>query len=155
MLRRLLSTMIIGFGAVSCGGGDDDGADPAPCGSGSAACGGRGQAYAPGLSQSGAHVEVALVEALPAPPELFDNRWIIRVTDAAGAPVTNAAVGAAAFMPDHAHGSTKTPVIAALEDGRYDISPLHFMMPGLWEIDITVQAPEGPDQVTFAFCVEG
>lgn len=107
-------------------------------------------------SPSGA-LAVTLVSSDPGPPIRGTNTWIVRVTDGAGAPVSNAALSVVPFMPDHGHGTSVKPTITAEADGRYRITNVYFFMPGVWRV--TVGVPQGDagatEAATFHFCVAG
>jgi hypothetical protein len=98
-------------------------------------------------------LNVALLEALPAPPANADNFWTLEVTSVEGDPIDDAEVVAVPFMVDHGHGSP-SQVGVALGEGRYELGPLYHFMPGFWEIAVKISAPgEDETATTFAFCV--
>jgi hypothetical protein len=122
----------------------------------------RAQTFTPGMEQPGKNgaVKVRLLEATPSPPDKGSNAWTIEIVDAAGAPVDGLALTVKPFMPDHGHGASVTPQIAAMGAGKYSITLLDLFMPGVWTITFTVPSPSSadagaPDSATFTFCIPG
>jgi hypothetical protein len=142
--------------AVTACGGDDG--DPAPASGGaggtSAACGGRGETFSAGMRKTGEEdtFDFVLLSADPAPPQLFDNVWRVRVEDA-GSPVEKAELSVKTWMPDHEHGSPKQTGIKELSPGEYELSPVNLFMPGYWEIEVHASLTPKVDSVKFSFCV--
>ncbi len=113
-----------------------------------------GQTYAAGMEVSGtAGLRVALESAEPAPPARFDNHWIVRLSDAAGA-VEGATLTVVPFMPAHQHGTSKPVVVTPMGGGRYDLAPVNLWMPGLWEVRIAVTSGALTDRIVFSFCID-
>lgn len=147
---------------------DDDGA-AADAGSGGSSSGGeaggsspcasetRNDVYMVGMEKVGEQLAVRIVDAMPAPPERFDNAWTIEVLDAATMqPRTDATLEVEPFMPDHNHGSSVkcevTPMDAA---GQYQLDPINLFMPGLWEVRLHFTlADMSKDELVFKFCVD-
>ena len=78
------------------------------------------------------------------------HSWEIRVTSAAGVPVTHARIGFDGGMPQHHHGFPTSPrVTEELGDGRYRLDGMKFSMSGWWEMKLTIDSAIGPDKVTF------
>lgn len=151
-----LRVLALGFGLVTaaCGGSDA----PATSSSSQATtCNqdGRKDTYVAGLSKIGGTVQVAVMDALPAPPEKGKNALTLEVKDAEGKPLDDAQIAIVPFMPDHGHGSAVTPKVTPAGGGRYDVTDVVLTMPGLWEVRVDVQSPSASGAVTFAFCVEG
>lgn len=117
----------------------------------------RAQSYSSGLTITGKHgvFVVELVGAQPGPPLRGTNTWTVRVHDAKGNAVPSAALAVKLIMPDHGHGSTVAPTIAAQPDGTIKIDSLYFFMPGLWQVTLDVTAGADADSVVFSFCVAG
>lgn len=115
----------------------------------------RADAYALGMRKLGGEVEVAIVEATPAPPARGDNTWRVRVQDAAGSAMA-AAITVDTYMPDHQHGSSiRTDVVETEIDGEFVLDPVNLFMPGLWEVTLDLTLDDGtPDAVVFRFCVD-
>jgi hypothetical protein len=97
-------------------------------------------------------IEVAAAE--PAPPAVrSDNAWRLRVTDEDGAAVTGAELFATPYMPEHQHGSAEV-IVSELGGGEYELAPIELIMPGVWEVPITVTPPGGEtSEATFRFCI--
>jgi hypothetical protein len=94
-----------------------------------------------------------LVAGDPAPPGKGTNTWTLRVLDASSAAVPSATITIKPFMPGH--GSSIVAQSTAQSDGSYQITPLYFFMPGLWQVTFTAQTAAGKDSAVFTFCVPG
>jgi len=122
----------------------------------------RSDSFAVGLSRAGSLVEVAFMQATPAPPDRGENTWVVMVTDSEGAPISDADLEVVPWMPDHGHGSSVVVEVEAMQTpGEYRLSPIDLFMAGLWEVRlnfILAGGDEGAapveDQVVFSFCVE-
>jgi hypothetical protein len=94
-----------------------------------------------------------VVAMRPLEPNVPVNRlhaWEIRVTSAAGVPVTHAHIGFDGGMPQHGHGFPTSPrVTEELGDGRYRLDGVKFSMTGWWEMKLAIKAEAGADKVTF------
>lgn len=78
------------------------------------------------------------------------HAWIVTVTDPAGAPVTDARLTIDGGMPQHGHGLPTAPAVTRqLGAGRYLVEGVKFNMSGWWELKLGIDAPAGPDSVTF------
>ena len=99
-------------------------------------------------------LSIELTAAEPAPPAVRDdNVWQLRVTDEGGSAVTGAELFATPYMPEHQHGSAEV-VVSELGDGLYRLSPIELVMPGIWEIPVSVTPPAGEtSEATFRFCI--
>jgi hypothetical protein len=120
----------------------------------------RDDDFAVGLTKvgSGNALGFTLMAAEPAPPIRGDNTWTIHVNQmsggVAGAPVDGADMTVSPFMPDHGHSAAKTVVIEPTGTaGEYELAPINFWMPGLWETTLEVSSPSGNDEVVFRFCI--
>ncbi len=118
----------------------------------------RGQTYVEGVEAepvSGDYT-IAIVSADPAPPNEGDNTWSLLVEDAAGTPAAGCTCAIDAFMPDHGHGATVDPtcVESTTELGGYD-AVLDLMMPGMWQITVTMTCGSDVTEGEFWFCAEG
>lgn len=116
--------------------------------------------FAVGLDKigSGGTLGFTLMTADPAPPIRGDNTWVIQVNQmangATGAPVDGADIIATPFMPQHQHPSGKTVTITPTGTaGQYELAPINFWMPGVWETTIDAASPSGNDVVVFRFCI--
>jgi hypothetical protein len=96
-----------------------------------------------------------LVAGDPAPPGKGTNTWTLRVLDASSVAVPSATIAIKPFMPDHGHGSSIVAQSTVQPDGSYQITPLYFFMPGLWQVTFTAQTAAGKDSAVFTFCVPG
>lgn len=139
--------------------GGTSGASTSP-GTQSAACAAdtRKDIYIAGLSKltaSGA-LKIELMDATPAPPQKQSNAMVLKLVDAAGAPVDGATLSVTPFMPDHGHGSSVKPTVMPMGAGVYAVSNVYLPMPGLWRLTVTVQMPNVAAQdAAFQFCIDG
>ena len=106
------------------------------------------------LSLTRSTVDRKFVVALqpPATPAAINqiHAWRIKLTTAAGLPVTDARSAVDGGMPQHGHGlPTRPQVTPAAADGTYLLEGMKFSMTGWWEIKLAIQSPEGADKVTF------
>jgi hypothetical protein len=152
-------------GALGCSNGSSDPGDAGASdgASGDSALVGcqddpRADTYAANLTKPGKAglFQFVLVSATPAPPALNNNSWVVRVLDAHGNPLPNVSIlSVSAYMPDHGHPSTATPMATTNADGSFTIAPLYLFMAGLWQITIAAQSGSQSDSVVFSFCVAG
>lgn len=153
MSKRTLSLVFVGL--VACGDGSDAGGGASTAQTTGCTADNRKDVYAPGLAKSAGDLTVKVTGAVPAPPVKGMNELTLELTDSAGA-VDGATVNVAPFMPDHGHGSTVTPVVAASGGGRYTVTKIYLAMAGLWKITVGVQRPGGAlQEAAFQFCVDG
>jgi hypothetical protein len=128
----------------------------------------RGETFAAGMSRAGASGYVfTLDDAVPSPPDRFENEWTVTVTDANGAGAAGLAV--LPCMPDHGHGTPIVPSIEGDDAGHFTVSGINLWMPGLWKIMLyatdgsgfetgTCASPSTTaplDEVVFRFCIDG
>lgn len=120
----------------------------------------RDDDFAVGLAKVGntSALNFTLMTADPAPPIRGDNTWVIQINQMnggiAGTPVDGAEMTVTPFMPDHGHPSAKTVTIEPTGTaGQYEMAPINFWMPGLWETTIDAGSPSGNDIVVFRFCI--
>ena len=106
--------------AASGGAGGSAGVDG---GSVSCASDARALTYVPGMTQQGAGklMEARLVSITPAPALVGNNRWVIELRDAGGAPIDAASLTVKPLMPLHGHGSSVVPTATPKGQGRYEI----------------------------------
>jgi nitrogen fixation protein FixH len=117
-----------------------------------------GDVYVAGLEKDVANgmLRVRLVDALPAPPELGDNRWTLEVVDMDGQTLEGCAVELDPRMPAHGHGTNKDAEITEMGAGRYEATPVDLFMPGLWVTEVGVDCGDGvADSVVYDFWIEG
>ena len=91
------------------------------------------QPFSEGVSATtgatGATVEI--VTADPAPPDVGENVWVLRISDASG-PLTGLAPIVTPWMPMHEHGLFPATYAATdLGDGTYDLAPFDLIIPKL------------------------
>lgn len=116
----------------------------------------RKDIYTAGMTKKASTVSVQIVDATPSPPAKLMNTMNVKVTDAAGNPVDGATISVTPYMPDHAHGSSVTPVVTPKGGGLYAIEKLYYPMAGLWQVTLTVTTPgASPQDVVFNFCLDG
>ena len=129
---------------------------PAPSASADQECSGEFDVFEAGMTRQAqpGDVSVQLEDSEPAPPVVRkDNVWWLRLSDAEGAAILGAELHVTPYMPAHLHGSAEV-VIEELGDGEYKLSPIELIMPGVWEIPISVTPPDGEtSQMTFRFCI--
>lgn len=149
--------LCLSFGLAACGTDSPtpDGDEPVNCAEET-----RDDEFAVGLTKVGGSSTLGftLMTADPAPPIRGDNTWVIQVNQmnggVAGAPVDGADLTVTPFMPDHGHPSAKTVVIEPTGNaGEYEMAPINFWMPGLWETTIDAASTNGDDVVVFRFCI--
>ncbi len=111
--------------------------------------------YSPPVTHAGtAGYTFELLDAMPPPPATGTTSWTIRISDATGAPVTNANItNVKTWMPQHGHPSTAQPQPVSNGDGTYTINNLYLYMPGVWQVTITAQAGTTTDSAMFTFCL--
>jgi hypothetical protein len=119
----------------------------------------RAQAFVPNFTVGGAAglFTFTITSATPSPPAVGDvNTWTLKITDAQGAPVTDAAFSMIkTWMPDHGHGSPLAVVAASNGDGTYAITSLDFFMTGLWQVTFFASSGTTSDSGMFSFCLGG
>jgi hypothetical protein len=119
-------------------------------------CSGDFDRYEAGMSRLAepGGITVELEESAPAPPVVKeDNVWWLRLTDGEGAPIEGAELVVTPYMPKHLHGSAEV-VVEELGAGRFKLSPIDLMMPGVWEIPVSITpAHAEASEVTFRFCI--
>ncbi len=119
-------------------------------------CTGDFDVFEPGMTQLAepGDITVELTHAEPSPPVVRrDNVWWLKLADAEGKPISGATLLASPYMPKHQHGSAEV-VVEDLGEGEYRLSPIELIMPGVWEIPLSV-APEGGEasETSFRFCI--
>ena len=120
----------------------------------------RDDDFAIGLHKSGdgSVLDFAIMTADPAPPAKYDNTWVIQINQltsgVVGAPIDGASMIVTPYMPDHEHAAGKTVRIEPTgTEGQYELTPINFHMPGLWQTTIEATTPAGDDVVVFRFCI--
>lgn len=119
-------------------------------------CTGDFDVFEPGMTQLAepGDITVELTNAEPSPPVVrSDNAWWLKLTDADGNPMSGATLLASPYMPKHQHGSAEV-VVEDLGEGEYRLSPIELIMPGVWEIPLSVTPADGEASETeFRFCI--
>ena len=113
--------------------------------------------YADGLMKMGheGNFHVMLMAANPAPPDVGENTWTIRVVDTDDNPIDGAKVTVTPFMPAHGHGTSPADYTGTFtEDGTYEVGPFDLFMPGVWETTVKVEG-DVEDMAKFTFMLEG
>ena len=154
----LALALLWAVGAAGCGGGAMTAdADPGlEC-----MASGRGDTYVVGLEHKGVNTvyDFKLMSAMPAPPGLNLNTWVIQINwEATGAPATGGSLTVSPFMPDQQQGpGAYTPQVQELSTpGQYQISNINTPMPGYWEITIDAKTSGNiEDTVVYKFCISG
>ncbi len=133
MSVRDLATALALLGAIGCGGtGQTPDTPPLTFGG------------APDLTVASASGQLTL--ALwwsPAQPTVGYDASQIAVTDAAGVPVSGAAVAVVPWMPAHGHGASVQPTVSETAPGVYLAVPLDFYMSGSWQLRTRIQRDAG------------
>ncbi|MDP2304506.1 MAG: FixH family protein [Pseudomonadota bacterium] len=138
------------------------------------ACAGPEAPATPPAPSASTHAEVAPLATAPLPTSkgLYRISWLTEpappplsalfeieatLTDAAGAPVTDAKVRIDARMPQHGHGMATKPEddpgvcdasgACSHPDGRYRTRGMKFHMPGEWTLRFDVEGPGGTDHL--------
>jgi hypothetical protein len=121
-----------------------------------AECSGDFDRFETGMTKQAApeKLSIELTAAEPAPPAVrSDNVWQLRVTDESDTAVAGAELFVTPYMPKHQHGSAEV-VVSELSDGLYRLAPIELIMPGVWEIPVSVTPPDGEtSEATFRFCI--
>jgi hypothetical protein len=104
-------------------------------------------------STSGA-LKVTIVSGDPAPPIVGTNTWMVKAVDGTGAPLTTPPK-VDPFMPDHNHGPSVKAQATAQADGSFQVTPIDFIMAGVWRVTFSGPSVNGaaPESVAFFFCV--
>src|SRR4029079_14586493 len=102
-----------------------------------------GDTYEKDIEKPGAgqQLKFAITDAVPAPPNIARNTWVVKVTDMNGAPVDGATLLMKTWMPAHKNGDVVQDNVTPLGGGEYKIEPVDFNMGGLWQI--TLHATSG------------
>lgn len=83
------------------------------------------------------------------------HSWLLELTDAAGAPVAEAALTVAGDMPQHGHGLPAATSVRAVGSGRYRVDGLKFHMPGWWVVEARVRAGGHDETIAFQLLAAG
>ena len=142
--------------ALGLGGCGDPAHDPATNANDGSECTGDYDQFEPGMTKLAEpdSITIELKEATPSPPVVrSDNVWLLNLTDADGNALIGAEIIASPYMPAHQHGSAEV-VVEEQGKGDYRLTPIELMMPGVWEIPISVTPADGEaSETTFRFCI--
>lgn len=101
--------------------------------------------------------KLKMLSSLRVPPDRGNNEFSLSVVDAAAMSVSTATISVKPWMPDHGHGSTPESFrLRSVGAGTYEVGPINFFMPGMWELTFRIDQSDGQRAVAkFSFCVEG
>jgi hypothetical protein len=154
--RRRGAAMLLSSLALTACGKKDATDDQPPTTSLDAECSGDFDTFEPGISKLAepGNITVELADADPSPPAVRrDNAWWLQLSDADGDALSGAQVVASPYMPKHQHGSAEV-VVKEQGEGRYQLSAIELIMPGVWEIPIFITTADGATSETlFRFCI--
>jgi hypothetical protein len=95
-----------------------------------------------------------LMSAMPAPPMVGNNTWLVQIsTVATAAPLDGASLVATPYMPAHGHGTGVNVGINAMADGNYELTPINFSMSAVWETTIRATVGDMTDSAMYRFCL--
>jgi hypothetical protein len=118
-------------------------------------CAGVAEYFAGVEKVSSSGRSVSILDSMPAPPRAGENIWRIKLSQSDGAPIDNAAINVVPWMPKHQHGSPP-PGVTALGQGEYELKPIIFIMPGVWDVTMDVSVNDQPaESIVFKFCIDG
>lgn len=151
-LFALASLALLGCGTKADATSSGAGGSPAE----STECTGDFDRFEPGMTTQATpgNITVELARADPSPPVVRrDNVWWLKLTDADGNAVSGAELVASPYMPKHQHGSAEV-VVEDEGEGQYQLSPIELVMPGVWEIPLSVTPAGGAASTAmFRFCI--
>ncbi len=162
-MRSTVLAIILAGAAAACSSSSSAGG--ASTGdSGVIGCGGdpRAQTYSADMGQLGTSgvFRFVLVSAAPQPVTTGTEAWVLKITTASGAPVTDATFPSTPstpnprpWMPEHGHGTSEVTVTNN-HDGTYGFNPMYLFMEGLWETDIVAASGGKTDSTKFFFCLQ-
>ncbi len=159
MTRILVAASILtAFGIASCTEEDPPETQPNP-----SACEDSELDYEPmetGLTKASAGevFQVRVASTTPSPPaEGKGNSMRVQLLDMDGAPLPDATLTKVVpFMPDHGHGTEEVPEPGATDaEGYVDITNIDYRMPGVWRLELHVDAGGTLDTARFFLCIDG
>lgn len=107
-----------------------------------------------GAVAAGAVYSLTIEDATPDPPIRGDvNAWTFALTRD-GEPMDGCTFEIEPTMPLHGHGTTPNPDATALGEGRYDMRPINFIMPGEWHVAIRPTCDTVGDEIVLIVDIE-
>lgn len=73
------------------------------------------------------------------------------IHDSSDSDVVGAELTLIPWMPDMGHGVSENPVVTEKGDGLYSVNNISLIMPGRWDLKITVKKDRVKDTVVFSF----
>ncbi len=128
---------------------DEEAAEAAPCG---------GLEFAINSETMGEEdaVVAVLLDASPAPPQRYENDWVVEFRDPDGEPLEDVELTRVQpFMPAHNHDGTFDPTIEeGDEPGQFVVKAINLWMPGTWEVRFWVESESaGEDYIVLDACI--
>lgn len=123
----------------------------------------RDDEFVAGMAKAGDIWSFRLMNSVPAPPDLGDNDWALRIEESSGAGVAPLAGGAGVpgltvtvtpEMADHDHGTVIQAAVVDQGGGDYSAAPVNMWMRGLWLVTVEASSETATDSAVFAFCVQ-
>lgn len=114
--------------------------------------------YTANLVRTGEQFKLTLISAAPAPWDVGDNDWTLKVEDLEGNALDDALVRVTPYMPDHGHGLSPPNYTGTAQGsgGYYEIQTFNLIMPGFWEMTVEISSPGVVGEaIAFRICVEG
>ena len=93
---------------------------------------------------------VRLLDAVPTPPDVGPNRFVVEVDGFAGS-----AIGLRPWMPLHGHGTVPEWHQGSQNGSSWTFEEIDLFMAGLWELTFTIDSDDPTTGAQFRFCLEG
>ena len=81
------------------------------------------------------------------------NLYELEVQDPQRERVSGASIRLELWMPDHGHGSDRTPVVRSDEAGGYIVENVVFTMPGRWSWTVLIETRSNTDVIEWGIDV--
>ncbi len=82
------------------------------------------------------------------------HSWRLRLSDAAGAPVSGAEILVQGGMPEHDHGLPTQPAVTGeIAPGIYLLQGVRFHMPGRWLMEFSIRLNGDADSASLEFAL--
>lgn len=100
--------------------------------------------------------QVKLLSATPAPPQKYENDWVVEVLDMDGAPLVDADLYfVQPYMPIHGHdGSFEPDITAGDAPGTFVVKRINLWMGGPWEVRFFVKSGDIDDRAVIDVFIE-